>query len=68
MMSAAAPSTPETILAGIRSTFASALRPDPELTICEWSDQYRVLSRVSAVASFVATARSGICTQLVARS
>ena len=40
--------TPEMILAGIRDTFASALRPDPELTIGEWSDQYRVLSRVSA--------------------
>ena len=40
--------SPEMILAGIRDTFASALRPDPELTISEWSDQYRVLSRVSA--------------------
>jgi phage terminase large subunit GpA-like protein len=36
------------ILAGIRSTIASALQPDPELTISQWSDQYRVLSRVSA--------------------
>jgi len=40
--------TPEIILAGIREAFAGALRPDPELTIGEWSDQYRVLSRVSA--------------------
>ena len=29
-MSAAALPTPESILAGIRDTFASALRPDPE--------------------------------------
>jgi len=40
--------SPEMILAGIRSTIASALQPDPELTISQWSDQYRVLSRVSA--------------------
>lgn len=42
------PASPEMILAGIRSSFADALRPDPELTISQWSDQYRVLSRVSA--------------------
>ena len=40
--------SPEMILAGIRTTIASALQPDPELTISQWSDQYRVLSRVSA--------------------
>lgn len=48
MMSAAAPPTLEMILASIRDIFASALQPNPELTICEWSDQYRVLSLVSA--------------------
>jgi phage terminase large subunit GpA-like protein len=36
------------ILTGMRATFAAALRPDPELTISQWSDQHRVLSRVSA--------------------
>ena len=35
-------------LADIRATFAGGLRPDPELTLSEWSDRYRVLSRVSA--------------------
>ena len=48
MMAAANPPAPEIILAGIRAVFADALRPDPDLTISEWSDQYRVLSRVSA--------------------
>jgi len=47
-MAAANPPAPEIILAGIRAVFADALRPDPDLTISEWSDQYRVLSRVSA--------------------
>ena len=41
------PASPETILAGIRRAFAAALKPDPELTISQWSDEYRVLSRVS---------------------
>jgi len=40
--------SPETILAGIMFAFAAALRPDPELSVSEWADQYRVLSRVSA--------------------
>src|SRR5690242_13355373 len=40
--------SPEMILAGIRTTFAAALQPDPELTISQWADQHRVLSRVSA--------------------
>jgi phage terminase large subunit GpA-like protein len=48
MMSAADPLAAEIILAGIRTVFADALRPDPDLTISQWADQYRVLSRVSA--------------------
>ena len=48
MMSAADPPAAEIILAGIRTVFADALRPDPDLTISQWADQYRVLSRVSA--------------------
>jgi phage terminase large subunit GpA-like protein len=42
------PSDQQTILAGLRRALAAALRPDPELTISQWSDQFRVLSRVSA--------------------
>ena len=38
----------EMILAGIRAAIASSLQPDPELTISQWSDQFRILSRVSA--------------------
>src|ERR1039458_141817 len=48
MIPAAEPPAAEIILAGIRSVFADALRPDPDLTISQWADQYRVLSRVSA--------------------
>ena len=47
-MTAAKPQTAEMILTGVRAAFADALRPDPELTISQWSDQYRILSRVSA--------------------
>ena len=42
------PSAPEMLLAGVNAAFAAALQPDPELTISQWSDEYRVLSRVSA--------------------
>jgi hypothetical protein len=42
------PPTPEIILAGIRAALAAELRPNPDLTINEWSHQYRVRSRVSA--------------------
>ena len=41
------PPSPEALLEGIMASFA-ALRPDPDLTIAEWSDRFRVLSRVSA--------------------
>ena len=42
------PSDQQAILAGVRNALTTALRPDPELTISQWSDQYRILSRVSA--------------------
>ena len=42
------PPTPDQILAGMDVAFASALKPDPDLTISQWADQYRILSRVSA--------------------
>jgi len=32
----------------ILASFDAALRPDPDLSISEWADQHRVLSRVSA--------------------
>jgi len=35
------------LLANVDSAFAAAMQPDPELTISQWSDRYRVLSRVS---------------------
>ena len=42
------PSDQQAILVGIRRAFTAAIRPDPALTISQWSDQYRILSRVSA--------------------
>jgi len=38
----------QAILAGVRNALTTSLRPDPELTISQWSDQHRILSRVSA--------------------
>ena len=42
------PSDQQAILVGIRRAFTAAIRPDPALTISQWSDRYRILSRVSA--------------------
>ena len=42
------PSDQQAILVGVRNALTTALRPDPDLTISQWSDQYRILSRVSA--------------------
>jgi phage terminase large subunit GpA-like protein len=42
------PSDQQAILVGVRNALTTALRPDPDLTISQWSDRYRVLSRVSA--------------------
>ncbi|HUA57935.1 MAG TPA: phage terminase large subunit family protein [Verrucomicrobiae bacterium] len=39
---------PETIYSAVDQPFESALRPDPDITVDEWADEYRVLSRVSA--------------------
>jgi hypothetical protein len=48
MIAASNPASPEMILAKMDAAFGAALQPDPDLTISQWSDQYRVLSRVSA--------------------
>jgi len=42
------PPTPEQILASMDSTITAGLKPDPDLTLSQWADQDRVLSRVSA--------------------
>jgi len=42
------PYDPQAILVGIRTGLTAAIRPDPELTISRWADQFRVLSPVSA--------------------
>jgi phage terminase large subunit GpA-like protein len=39
---------PESIYTAVDAPFESALRPDPNITVDEWADKYRVLSRVSA--------------------
>ena len=39
---------PETLFSAVDGPFKSSLRPDPDLTVDQWADEYRVLSRVSA--------------------